>query len=151
MPVGKSFSKTARKRDVPAPKYEQTKKQVSGPVQKNKYHNKRSSARGYHNESGGKNTEVLIPNPICFLIRRVNLITILIFLQLVSELDEEFDLKKSKKRNVAYLLNFHCKPRDGALRTSHYSATRSIVHNTIRDLMITQKHKYNKEQFLQAK
>lgn len=126
VPVGKPFSKSSRKRDNSAPKFDPSRKQPNGPVQKNKYHNRRSSARGYHHESGGKNTE------------------------LVSELDEDFDLKKSKKRNLTYLLNFHCKPRDGALNASHYSAPKSIIHNTIRDLMTTQKHKYNKEQFLQA-
>lgn len=91
----------------------------------------------------------MLPNFVTF--RSHHYLNIHFHLQLVSELDEDFDLKKSKKRNLTYLLNFHCKPRDGAFRTSHYSAPRPIIHNTIRDLMTTQKHKYNKEQFLQAK
>lgn len=127
VPVGKPYSKSSRKRDTSTPKLDPSRKQSNGPAQKNKYRNKRSAAGGYHHESGAKNTE------------------------LVSELDEDFDLKKSKKRDLTHLLNFHCKPREGVQYAPHYSgSSKTVIHNTIRDLMTTQKHKYNKEQFLQA-
>lgn len=59
----------------------------------------------------------------------------------------------SKKQNLNHLLNFHYAPRDMQSRSGHWSNTRtsSYNRNSNRWLPTVQRHKYNKEQFLQAK
>jgi hypothetical protein len=60
----------------------------------------------------------------------------------------------SKKQNLNHLLNFHYAPRDGVMPGSgHWRSSPPGLgkHNSARWLTYTHKHKYNKEQFLQAK
>lgn len=90
---------------------------------------------------------------VCILpANNLNAFIIFIFLHLqLGGLDDDFDFRGRKKRNLNHLLNFHCKPRDNVERFSYRSPQVGLFPNTIRNLMVTQKHKYNKEQFLQAK
>jgi hypothetical protein len=57
----------------------------------------------------------------------------------------------SKKQNLNHLLNFHYAPRDmqGGWNPGRPSGYNSYNYN--RWLPAVQRHKYNKEQFLQAK
>lgn len=55
----------------------------------------------------------------------------------------------SKKQNLNHLLNFHYAPRDVQGGWSHGRSGYSSHNN--RWLPAVQRHKYNKEQFLQAK
>jgi hypothetical protein len=60
----------------------------------------------------------------------------------------------SKKQNLNHLLNFHYAPREGVMPGSGHwrpSQAGSGRHVSARWLTSTHKHKYNKEQFLQAK
>lgn len=60
----------------------------------------------------------------------------------------------SKKQNLNHLLNFHYAPREGVMPGfGHWRSSPPGLgrHNPARWLTYTHKHKYNKEQFLQAK
>lgn len=60
----------------------------------------------------------------------------------------------SKKQNLNHLLNFHYEPRDMRGISSTWSPgrlTNKYNRNSNRWLPPVQRHKYNKEQFLQAK
>ena len=60
----------------------------------------------------------------------------------------------SKKQNLNHLLNFHYAPREGVVPgAGHWRPSQpgSGRHTSARWLTSTHKHKYNKEQFLQAK
>jgi hypothetical protein len=56
----------------------------------------------------------------------------------------------SKKQNLNHLLNFHYEPRGEAVPASRQYHLKQNNYST-KALMATQTHKYNKEQFLQAK
>lgn len=59
----------------------------------------------------------------------------------------------SKKQNLNHLLNFHYEPREmqgGSGVWSHGKSTKGYSRNSNRWLPPVQRHKYNKEQFLQA-
>ncbi|XP_031778817.1 RING finger protein 10 [Nasonia vitripennis] len=56
----------------------------------------------------------------------------------------------SKKQNLNHLLNFHYAPRDVQGGWSHGRASGYNSHHYNRWLPAVQRHKYNKEQFLQA-
>ncbi|XP_034188782.1 E3 ubiquitin-protein ligase RNF10 [Osmia lignaria lignaria] len=59
----------------------------------------------------------------------------------------------SKKQNLNYLLNFHYEPREmqsGSGGWSHGKSVKGYSRNSNRWLPPVQRHKYNKEQFLQA-
>ncbi|XP_031844702.1 E3 ubiquitin-protein ligase RNF10 [Nomia melanderi] len=59
----------------------------------------------------------------------------------------------SKKQNLNHLLNFHYEPREmqgGSGIWSHGKSTKGYSRNSNRWLPPVQRHKYNKEQFLQA-
>ncbi|CAH0390175.1 unnamed protein product [Bemisia tabaci] len=127
----KSFPRGSKRREPQGPstsKFDQNRKPIT---QKTKSLDKRPRSRGFNN---GRKT--------------------------CSEVADEFDgaeygsvvKRESKKHNLNHLLNFHYAPRPGeqwggfgnSSRQQHYG------HMTTRDLMATHKHKYNKEQFLQA-
>lgn len=59
----------------------------------------------------------------------------------------------SKKQNLNHLLNFHYAPRDMRNGSNTWNRRRTLNynHNSNRWLPPVQRHKYNKEQFLQAK
>lgn len=83
--------------------------------------------------------------------------------QVVDELTEQFGLVTTspnggtKKQSLNHLLNFHYAPRSEKSLSSSYGRVNSggngshYYNSGARWLMSTQKHKYNKEQFLQAK
>lgn len=60
----------------------------------------------------------------------------------------------SKKQNLNHLLNFHYEPREmqsGLGAWSHGKSTKGYSRHSNRWLPPVQRHKYNKEQFLQAR
>lgn len=60
----------------------------------------------------------------------------------------------SKKQNLNHLLNFHYEPRDmqsGSDTWRMGNASKGYNRNSNRWLPPVQRHKYNKEQFLQAR
>ncbi|XP_075219905.1 E3 ubiquitin-protein ligase RNF10 isoform X2 [Lycorma delicatula] len=138
--VGKQFPRQSRRREQPpGPKLDQNRKSC---LQKqNRYcDNKRPKPRGQLYFGCGKADT-----------------------QVVDELTEEFGLVAtsaggSKKQSLNHLLNFHYAPRGEhtIMSSSHHrhgvtgGSGRHYYNNSARWLMSTTKHKYNKEQFLQA-
>lgn len=60
----------------------------------------------------------------------------------------------SKKQNLNHLLNFHYEPREmqgGSGTWNHGKLIKGLPRNSNRCLPPVQRHKYNKEQFLQAR
>lgn len=133
--VGSSrpYPKSSRKREPPNGtsnfvKYDQPKKSFA---QKGKNFDKRPKPKGYYYGSSKEDSKVV-----------------------GEETAEPGSVMNqgSKKQNLNHLLNFHYAPRDmrngseawNRRRTSNYN------HNSNRWLPPVQRHKYNKEQFLQA-
>lgn len=130
---GKLFPKTTRKREPAGtsnfPKNEQSRKCN---VQKTKNFDKRPKPKGQYHGGSKEDTKVVERE--------------------VAELGSVV-VHGSKKQNLNHLLNFHYEPRNvqGGSRTwSHGRSMKSYSHNGNRWLPPVQRHKYNKEQFLQA-
>lgn len=124
----KPFARAVRRREPNAPsatKFDPNRKPVP---QKNKCFDKRPRPRGQFYYSGKENTKV------------------------ADEVGSVF-VPGSKKQNLNHLLNFHYAPREGVMPGSGHwrpSQPGSGRHISARWLTSTHKHKYNKEQFLQA-
>lgn len=131
---GKLFPKTSRRREsngTPnSAKYEPNRKPVP---QKSKTIDKRPRPRGQYSACGKEDSKVVEDQE--------------------AEIGSVF-IPGSKKQNLNHLLNFHYAPRDNALqwrsvggqRWSHASGNR----NSGILAMSNHRHKYNKEQYLQA-
>lgn len=124
----KPFARAVRRREPNAPsatKFDPSRKPVP---QKNKCFDKRPPPRGQCYYSGKENTKV------------------------ADEVGSVF-VGGSRKQNLNHLLNFHYAPREGVMPgAGHWRPTQigSGRHTSARWLTSTHKHKYNKEQFLQA-
>lgn len=124
----KPFARAVRRREPNGSngtKFDPNRKAVP---QKNKSFDKRPRPRGQYYYCGKENTKVA---------------------------DEcgSVSVPGSKKQNLNHLLNFHYAPREGAVPGSgHWQSSPAglVRHSSARWLTCTHKHKYNKEQFLQA-
>ncbi|XP_076182271.1 E3 ubiquitin-protein ligase RNF10 [Ptiloglossa arizonensis] len=131
--TNKLFPRTSRRRESTGnssfSKYEQPKKCN---VQKTKSFDKRPKPKGQYHGSSKENTKVV-----------------------QAELAEPGSVmvQGSKKQNLNHLLNFHYEPREmqgGSGAWSHGKSIKGYSRNSNRWLPPVQRHKYNKEQFLQA-
>ncbi|XP_078039457.1 E3 ubiquitin-protein ligase RNF10 [Augochlora pura] len=129
----KLFPRTSRRREPTATgsfsKYEQPRKSN---VQKTKSFDKRPKPKGQYHGSAKEDTKVV-----------------------QTEIAEPGSVvvQGSKKQNLNHLLNFHYEPREmqsGSGVWSHGKSTKGYSRNSNRWLPPIQRHKYNKEQFLQA-
>ncbi|XP_076282228.1 E3 ubiquitin-protein ligase RNF10 [Lasioglossum baleicum] len=129
----KLFPKTSRRREPTGTcsfsKYEQPRKCN---VQKTKSFDKRPKPKGQYHGSAKEDTKVV-----------------------QTEIAEHGSVvvQGSKKQNLNHLLNFHYEPREmqgGSGVWSHGKSTKGYSRNSNRWLPPVQRHKYNKEQFLQA-
>lgn len=129
----KLFPKTSRRREPTSTcsfsKYEQPRKCN---VQKTKSFDKRPKPKGQYHGSAKEDTKVV-----------------------QTEIAEHGSVvvQGSKKQNLNHLLNFHYEPREmqgGSGVWSHKKSTNGFSRNSYRWLPRVQRHKYNKEQFLQA-
>ncbi|XP_076662328.1 E3 ubiquitin-protein ligase RNF10 [Halictus rubicundus] len=129
----KLFPKTSRRREPTGTcsfsKYEQPRKCN---VQKTKSFDKRPKPKGQYHGSAKEDTKVV-----------------------QTEIAEHGSVvvQGSKKQNLNHLLNFHYEPREmqgGSGVWSHGKSTKGYTRNSNRWLPPVQRHKYNKEQFLQA-
>lgn len=129
----KLFPKTSRRREPTSTcnssKYEQPRKCN---VQKTKSFDKRPKPKGQYHGSAKEDTKVV-----------------------QTEIAEHGSVvaQGSKKQNLNYLLNFHYERREmqgGSGVWSHKKSTNDFSRNSYRWLPRVQRHKYNKEQFLQA-
>ncbi|KDR09385.1 RING finger protein 10 [Zootermopsis nevadensis] len=125
----KLFPRAVRRREPngsSSTKFDPNRKTV---LQKSKSFDKRPRPRGQYYNCGKENTKV-VPD----------------------EIGSVF-VPGNKKQNLNHLLNFHYAPREGVVPGSgHWHSFPSGVgrHGSARWLTSTHKHKYNKEQFLQA-
>ncbi|XP_053972100.1 RING finger protein 10 [Hylaeus volcanicus] len=131
--TNKLFPRTSRRREPTASgsfsKYEQPKKCN---VQKAKSFDKRPKPKGQYHGGAKEDTKVE-----------------------QAELAEPGSVvaQGSKKQNLNHLLNFHYEPREmqgGSGAWRHGKLTKGYSYNSNRWLPPVQRHKYNKEQFLQA-
>lgn len=129
----KLFPKTSRRREPTSTcsfsKYEQPRKCN---VQKTKSFDKRPKPKGQYHGSAKEDTKVVQPE--------------------ITE-PGSVVVQGSKKQNLNHLLNFHYEPREmqgGSDVWSHGKSTKGYSRNSNRWLPPVQRHKYNKEQFLQA-
>lgn len=128
-PGKQSFPRSSRRRDPPVisgSKYEPNRR--SAP-QKSKSNDKRPRGKGQHFNGGKEDTKVALTEEIA---------------EYGSVLQAG-----SKKQNLNHLLNFHYAPREGA-SSLHRNWRSGPGSWGGRRSIATQKHKYNKEQFLQA-
>ncbi|XP_043468016.1 RING finger protein 10 isoform X2 [Leptopilina heterotoma] len=129
--VSRPFPKSSRKREPIGAsnfsKYDQPRKSFA---QKGKGFDKRPKFKGHYNGGPKEDSKV------------------------VEELAEPGSVMNqgSKKQNLNHLLNFHYAPRDMRNGSDTWNRRRSsnFNHNSNRWLPPVQRHKYNKEQFLQA-
>ncbi|XP_015434726.1 PREDICTED: RING finger protein 10 [Dufourea novaeangliae] len=130
---GKLFPRSSRRRETTGTnsfsKYEQPRKCN---VQKTKSFDKRPKPKGQYHGGSKEDTKVV-----------------------EAELAEHGSVlvQGSKKQNLNHLLNFHYEPREmqsGSGAWSHGKSIKSCSRNSNRWLPPVQRHKYNKEQFLQA-
>ncbi|XP_033341087.2 E3 ubiquitin-protein ligase RNF10 isoform X1 [Megalopta genalis] len=129
----KLFPKTSRRREPTATssfsKYEQPRKCN---VQKTKSFDKRPKPKGQYHGSAKEDTKVVqteVAEPGSVVVHG------------------------SKKQNLNHLLNFHYEPREmqsGSGVWSNGKSTKGYSRNSNRWLPPVQRHKYNKEQYLQA-
>ncbi|XP_017877027.1 RING finger protein 10 [Ceratina calcarata] len=131
--TNKLFPKTSRRRELASTssfsKFEQSKK-CNG--QKTKSFDKRPKPKGQYHGSSKEDTKV---------VHRES-----------AELGSVI-VPGSKKQNLNHLLNFHYEPREmqgGSGAWSYGKSIKSCSRNSNRWLPPVQRHKYNKEQFLQA-
>ncbi|XP_012349997.1 RING finger protein 10 [Apis florea] len=131
--TNKSFPRNSRRREPAGAnsfsKFEQSKKCN---VQKTKNFDKRPKPKGQYHGSSKEDTKVV-----------------------QTELAEPGSVvvQGSKKQNLNHLLNFHYEPREmqsGSGAWSHGKSMKGFSRNSNRWLPPVQRHKYNKEQFLQA-
>ncbi|OAD56762.1 RING finger protein 10, partial [Eufriesea mexicana] len=131
--TNKLFPRNSRRREPAgassSSKFEQSKKCN---VQKTKSFDKRPRPKGQYHGSAKENTKVVH-----------------------TEFAEPGSIvvQGSKKQNLNHLLNFHYEPRDmqsGSSAWSHGKSVKGFSRNSNRWLPPIQRHKYNKEQFLQA-
>ncbi|XP_046390653.1 RING finger protein 10 isoform X2 [Ischnura elegans] len=130
---GKLFPKTSRRREsngASSSKYDPNRKPVP---QKSKAIDKRPRPRGQYYASGKEDTKVMDVQE--------------------AEVGSVF-VPGSKKQNLNHLLNFHYAPRDAASQWrsgggQRWNSGSSRTTSAILALS-THRHKYNKEQFLQA-
>ncbi|XP_012274965.1 RING finger protein 10 [Orussus abietinus] len=131
----KLLPRTSRKREPAStnnvPKYEQSRK--SG-VQKAKSIDKRPKPKGQYHGRSTEDTKVV---------------------ENASAEHGSVVAQGSKKQNLNHLLNFHYAPRDGRGGSGTWNSNYSKMvagysRNSNRWLPPVQRHKYNKEQFLQA-
>ncbi|XP_024944148.1 RING finger protein 10 [Cephus cinctus] len=131
---GKLFPKISKRREPTStsnlPKYEQSRK--SG-AQKGKSFDKKPKRKGQYHGGPKEDTKVVQEE--------------------AAELGSVM-VQGSKKQNLNHLLNFHYTPRDVQSGSDGWNCGRSSYtkysNNTNRWLPPIQRHKYNKEQFLQA-
>ncbi|XP_043787234.1 RING finger protein 10 isoform X2 [Apis laboriosa] len=131
--TNKSFPRNSRRREPAGAnsfsKFEQSKKCN---VQKTKNFDKRPKPKGQYHGSSKEDTKVV-----------------------QTELAEPGSVvvQGSKKQNLNHLLNFHYEPREmqgGSSAWNHGKSMKGFSRNSNRWLPPVQRHKYNKEQFLQA-
>ena len=129
----KHVPRTSRRREPTASssfsKYEQPRKCN---VQKAKSFDKRPKPKGQYSGSSKEDTKVV---------------------QAESAEPGSVVVQGSKKQNLNHLLNFHYEPRDmqsGSGAWSHGKSTKGYSRHSNRWFPPVQRHKYNKEQFLQA-
>ncbi|CAK9796034.1 RING finger protein 10 [Anthophora quadrimaculata] len=129
----KLLPRTSRRREPASTssfsKFEQSKKYN---VQKAKNFDKRPKPKGQYHGSSKEDTKVEQPG----LAEHGSVV-----------------VQTNKKQNLNHLLNFHYEPREmqgGSGTWSHGRSTKGFSRNSNRWLPPVQRHKYNKEQFLQA-
>ncbi|CAL7947108.1 unnamed protein product [Xylocopa violacea] len=131
--TNKLFPKTSRRREPAGTssfsKFDQSRKYN---VQKTKSFDKRPKPKGQYHGGPKEDTKVV-----------------------QAELAEPGSVvvQGSKKQNLNHLLNFHYEPREmqgGSGAWSHGKSLKGFSRNSNRWLPPVQRHKYNKEQFLQA-
>ncbi|KAL2721086.1 RING finger protein 10 [Vespula maculifrons] len=129
----KLFPKTSRKREPTGAnslsKYDQTKKYNT---QKAKTFDKRPKPKGQYHGGSKEDTKVV---------------------EIETAEFGSVMAQGSKKQNLNHLLNFHYEPRDmqsGSDTWRMGNASKGYNRNSNRWLPPVQRHKYNKEQFLQA-
>ncbi|KAJ9579207.1 hypothetical protein L9F63_024688 [Diploptera punctata] len=121
----KPFPRSSRRREPNVSNGTKIEPNRKPTPQKNKCFDKRPRPRGQYYGCGKENTKV-------------------------AEEDAEYGsvlIPGSKKQNLNHLLNFHYAPRESTTRSFQPGAGR---YGSARWLTSTHKHKYNKEQFLQA-
>ncbi|XP_020720276.1 RING finger protein 10 isoform X2 [Bombus affinis] len=130
--INKLFPRSSRRREsAGTSNFSKSEQSRKCNVQKTKNFDKRPKPKGQYHGSSKEDTKVV-----------------------QAELAEPGSVvvQGSKKQNLNHLLNFHYEPREmrGSGTWNHGKSIKGLTRNSNRCLPPVQRHKYNKEQFLQA-